>query len=114
MTAVQIHLVDNLYVTREPEDGFMNLHFMLHDRKIKFFIGEATHRFRVNVDNFMIGDVTSIEVGENSAWISKAADGAYNFKMCTRDGDIVTFELTRDEAFAIVEEIRNSSIVPDD
>ncbi len=108
MAAAQIHLVDNLYVTREMDIDDTNLHFVLRDHKIKFFVGEATHKFRRNVDQFMIGDANSIEVGDNSAWIDKVDDDVYEFRTSTRDNVTTTFELTRNEAFAVVREMQNA------
>ncbi len=113
MAAAQIHLVDNLYVTREIDIDDTNLHFVLQNvvltnRKIKFFVGEATHNFRRNVDQFMIGDANSIEIGDNSAWIDKVDDDVYEFRTSTRDNVTTTFELTRNEAFAVVREMQNA------
>jgi hypothetical protein len=59
----------------------------------------------------MIGDVVSIEVSDNSTWISKTDNGGYKFEIYTRECTTVEFELTRDEAFAIIEEMRRAFVV---
>lgn len=109
-TDPEVHLADNLFLTRQHDrDGdkvYTSLTFRLKlFRDVIFRFDSGDSRFYKQIPKFLSGEKSSLELSYNSAFVEQIP-GGYELRFIGREGGSLEVPLTKNEAWAIVESIQ--------